>query len=183
MLELLVTMVIAVILFGTAIPSMISMTRNNRIATQVNDLVSTIAMARTEAIKQSRQVVVCGASNAETVEKPGCGNNIWSEGWVAFVDNDNSLSITGTELVLARHAPLSGGNTITSNGNVGTMLVFTAQGVVGAAGIGNFLFKDKRSGSANASEHRDGTRLICLGMTGRTRLVKDGSTTCAGGGA
>ncbi len=59
LLELIVTIAVASIILGIAVPSFRAMSINNRLATQANDIVGAINLARSEAIKRNRSVSLC----------------------------------------------------------------------------------------------------------------------------
>lgn len=172
--ELMITVVVASILFAVAIPGFTSLIRNNRLAAQANDFTSTLMFARAEAIKRNARVVVCRTEKADTSD-PICGNGTgWKDGWVVFIDNvlPNDQINTG-DVVLQMHGELQGGNRLVGNNNVANRIIFLPQGVVGAGGIGGFVLVDERAKLGNEPTKKlDGTRLICMGMTGRSRLAK-----------
>jgi type IV fimbrial biogenesis protein FimT len=58
LLELLMTVAVLAVLVGVAIPGMAELVRNNRVTAQTNELVTTLNLARTEAIKRGRRVRV-----------------------------------------------------------------------------------------------------------------------------
>lgn len=120
MIELLITMVIAAVLFGIAIPQMGTLIKNSRITTQINDLMADLNLARSEAIKRNTNVVVC-KSNNPTVTPPSCnttGTDPWQSGRLVFVDVDGSNTYTtaANDVLLRITEPLSGGNSLTPNG-------------------------------------------------------------------
>ena len=51
LVELIVTLAVAAILMGTAVPSFTSLVNSNRLATQANDLLGAMMIARSEAIR------------------------------------------------------------------------------------------------------------------------------------
>ena len=59
LIELVVTMAIAIILVSIAVPSFRTTLQNSRITAQANDFVSDLSLARSEAIKLRSNVVVC----------------------------------------------------------------------------------------------------------------------------
>ena len=92
LLELLITVVIAVILVGVAIPSFLQMIQNNRVITYTNELVTALNLARSEAVKRNEQIMVSACNTS--VDCNGTGSN-WSVGWVVWVnanDSDNGGS-------------------------------------------------------------------------------------------
>lgn len=74
LIELMVTMSVAVILAAVAVPSFVDFIRNLRSATVANDLVTSLNSARSEAIKRNATVRLCpGASGACALD--------WNQGW------------------------------------------------------------------------------------------------------
>lgn len=79
-MELMVTVSIAGILAGLAVPNFIGTVRSNRLTTQVNEFVTALNLARSESVKRGRMVVV---------RKTGTN---WENGWQVFVDVDRSTN-------------------------------------------------------------------------------------------
>lgn len=104
-LELLITVVIMAILAALAGPSFKEMFENNRLATQANEIVASVALARTEALRRNGRVIMCRFDAVQTNPTPataGCtsGTNAWG-GWIVFadVDGDGTYSTTTDELL------------------------------------------------------------------------------------
>ena len=85
MIELLITITIAVILLTIAAPSFQSFIAQNRVESASNQLLASFAYARSEAIKRGARITVCKSSDAAN-----CGGAGWEEGWIIFLDSDNS---------------------------------------------------------------------------------------------
>jgi type IV fimbrial biogenesis protein FimT len=77
--ELMITIVIAGILVGIAIPSFTSTIASNRLTTYANELVTALNLARSEAVKRGVQV---------TIRRKGTTSAQWESGWDLFVDNN-----------------------------------------------------------------------------------------------
>lgn len=80
LLELLVTISVAAIILSYGVPGFMDVVRNGRAATNANDFVTAISIARSEAVKRGARVTVC-ASNNETT----CSGD-WNDGWIVFAD-------------------------------------------------------------------------------------------------
>lgn len=78
------TLSIAAILATIGAPSFQDLIRNNRVATQSNELLTALNLARSEAIKRGARVSVC-ASNDPLATTPTCGTD-WAKGWIVFTD-------------------------------------------------------------------------------------------------
>nr|WP_199039698.1 GspH/FimT family pseudopilin [Dyella sp. ASV24] len=61
LVEMVVTLVIAAVLFALAVPSFRTMVLSNRLTTAANDMVDVIHAARIEAVKRNGSVQVCGS--------------------------------------------------------------------------------------------------------------------------
>lgn len=90
LIELMVALAIFSIIAGLAAPSFVEMLRNNRIATASNELLVALQLARSEAIKQRRQIIVC---RRDGVGAACVNDGDWSAGWLvgAAQGNNNSL--------------------------------------------------------------------------------------------
>ncbi|WP_367605790.1 GspH/FimT family pseudopilin [Legionella sp. W05-934-2] len=116
LVEMMITLVVAAILIGLAVPSYFNMVQNNHITATVNKLSASLNYARLEAIKRGEQVSVCAASSAAL---NACGTNAqWAQGWVVFVDeNDNNVIDVGDTLIRVNEQ-LPPGITITTVSSV-----------------------------------------------------------------
>lgn len=86
LIELMVTVSIAAILLAIGVPAMTDLIRDARLATQSDMLVSTLNLARMEALKQGKSFRVCPAATPSTAT--GCTVNLqtWATGWIVFGD-------------------------------------------------------------------------------------------------
>ncbi|HER34420.1 MAG: GspH/FimT family pseudopilin [Halothiobacillaceae bacterium] len=85
LIELMITIVVAAILLAIAIPSFRNLILSNELTTTTNEWVTAVNLARSEAIKRSAPVVVCGESSNQAasgdqtntdVLVAGCENNL-----------------------------------------------------------------------------------------------------------
>jgi type IV fimbrial biogenesis protein FimT len=90
LIELMVTVAIAGILAAVAAPSFANIIKNNSMTTQYNELLASLNLARSEAIRRGVPVNIC-KSNDQT----NCGNNTvnWQDGWIVFAD---TVTVNGT---------------------------------------------------------------------------------------
>ena len=89
LIELMVTLAIVGIFASIALPSFSQMIENNRISTATNEFVSNLILARSEALKRSRNVTICPSSN-----QTSCGTGTdYSNGWIVFVDCDGDGAV------------------------------------------------------------------------------------------
>ncbi len=89
LLELMMTLAIAVIMLTMAVPSYVSFTKNTKVTSQINTLAASINLARGEAGKRGMRVVFCNSSDP-TAASPSCSNTAqadWSTGWLIYAVN------------------------------------------------------------------------------------------------
>lgn len=84
--ELLVSLGISAILLTLAVPGYASLMNSHRLAVISNELVLSLQLARSEAVKRGRRVTVCKSSNAMTVHPTCDAATSWQSGWITFVD-------------------------------------------------------------------------------------------------
>ena len=105
-MELMVTLAIAGVLVGLAVPSMREFMRNSRLTSASNDLLHSLSLARTEAIKrQTGRVTVCASADPNAADTAlACSYGTMS-GWIVFVDaNSDGQFDNGADTVLSRGA-------------------------------------------------------------------------------
>lgn len=78
LIELIVAISIAAILLAIAVPSYSGSQLNSQLRASANDLIGSINLARSEAIKRGTTVTLCASSNGES-----CGG-AWREGWLVL---------------------------------------------------------------------------------------------------
>jgi type II secretory pathway pseudopilin PulG len=89
--ELLVSIAVAGILAAVAIPGFIGLIKSENTSAQANNLVFMLNFARSEAVKQDAQVMVCPSSDGQT-----CTNaNTWQIGWMTYCE---SAATTGSHI-------------------------------------------------------------------------------------
>ena len=84
LLELMFTLAVGGILLGVGVPTFFDVVRNNRAAANANELVTTLSVARSEAIRRGARVTVCASSDGAT-----CGGT-WAQGWLVIRDSATS---------------------------------------------------------------------------------------------
>ncbi|HEY9146629.1 MAG TPA: GspH/FimT family pseudopilin [Thiobacillus sp.] len=110
LIELLVTLAVAVILLTVAVPNYQMFVMNSRMASQANELVGALSLARSEAVKRGAQVSVCASSDGSS-----CTGG-WQQGWI----------VRDASGVIRVQPALTGGSTLAA-GAV-TTIIYTPNG-------------------------------------------------------
>ncbi|MEN1939852.1 GspH/FimT family pseudopilin [Luteimonas sp. MJ174] len=86
LVELLVTIAIVAILVAIGFPSFQSSLRSNRMATTNNELIASISLTRSEAMRSVRGAGICASEDGTS-----CSGG-WSDGWIVWQDLDGGTS-------------------------------------------------------------------------------------------
>ena len=74
-IEMMLTIVVAMIVLGFGVPNFLNLIRSNETVTEVNNLATALNLARSEAVGRGVEVIIT----------PQAGND-WTSGWVVGVD-------------------------------------------------------------------------------------------------
>lgn len=168
LIELMITLVIMAIVITVGVPSFNDFISSQRVRSTASDIVSDIAFARAEAIKESRR----------TVMEPIAGANTWKRGWRICVDLNNDGDCDAADPVRKVANPVAGRTRVCATPDEpisfrpdGRVIRVTAPSVTDGIRVSDDL------GDANAGNNR--SRLVFLGPAGRPRVeVQDGVIGC-----
>ncbi len=164
--ELIITLAIAAIMMSQAVPSFIEMVQNNRVVTQTNEFVSSLNMARSEAVKRGDRITICKSADSATCTAAGD----WQQGWIIFTDSNSDAVVNNTDVILRIYNAFVPGNTLRGiSGNVASYISYAGNGfsqMVGGGGTqtGTLVLCDSRGLGANA-------RAIVLSASGQVRTA------------
>ena len=153
LVELMIVVAVIAVLASMAFPSFQASIRSNRVATASNELLASLALARTEAIRSTRGGAVC-----TTTDGANCGGS-WNDGWLVWTDTNGNQALDAGEPIV-RHVQNS--QKLAFNGSV-NLIAFDNRGrsVAGAASIG-----------LKPYDVATPARCINLSAAGQTRLEK-----------
>ncbi len=161
LVELMVTIGILAIVLAIAVPSLKSFVLGSRIATQVNDLVGAINLARSEAVKRGGGVRICKSSDGVSCASAGTD---WAIGWLVFNDDNFNGTVDAGETVIRAYPALTGSTAVATAGMSGSIL-FTGLGHPPATFVGGRTLICP-SAAADASY----CRTVCVNSQGRPRV-------------
>jgi type IV fimbrial biogenesis protein FimT len=126
--ELLIVLTVGAILLTIAIPGLSFLVNASRLAAVSNNLVVSLQLARSEAIKRGQRVTVCKTSGAMAIT-PACDASAnWQEGWLVFVDGGIPGVIEAGDTLLRAQGPASTAVAITVS-NYSTYISYLSSGV------------------------------------------------------
>ena len=169
--ETLAVLAVAGIGLSLAAPSLKSLSGRNQQAVSVNQLVSTMHLARSEAVMRNARVAVCASATGES-----CDGRAWEDGWIAFVDADANQERAAGEMLIDHITALPGLRL--RSAEFAQSFAYRPDGRViaadGAARTGEFAFCEPGATAAArvvivrasglptlAQQHRDGSSSGC----------------------
>lgn len=172
LVEMLIVVTISAILLAIGVPSMRSFLERNAVSGQVNTLMGTIALARSEAVKRNGRVVVCRSENADSSDSPSCSgtDSDWKTGWITFLDRDGNGAYDAAQGDVLLKVQAAFGDSGGINKSGASVLRFRNTGLLATSGS-TFTF---RSASQTAARQQ----CVTVSTTGRARTVKSGESGC-----
>ncbi|RZK98756.1 MAG: prepilin-type N-terminal cleavage/methylation domain-containing protein [Rubrivivax sp.] len=169
LVELMVTGAILVILLAIGVPQLRNFLDKQRVAADLESLVSSFQLARSEALKRSGTVSICAKTAADT---PACVNGTttdWSNGWLVFIDygsagaGANAFDST-VDTLLRAEGPIRSGSITLSIAK--SPITFLATGFASSAGT---TFRVNPEATANSTNpHR---RCMVVSILGKVKFV------------
>ncbi len=97
LVELMVTLAVAITLLAIGIPAFQGIEANSRAAAQANALVTALTLARSEAVGRATPMTVCAAASATACAADSTG---WVGGWLVFSDFDQDASTLAADEIV-----------------------------------------------------------------------------------
>lgn len=166
MIELLVALLIAGVLLGLALPSFQDTIESGITNSQTKVLLTTLNLARSEAIKRGTEVGLCPSDDSAD-----CSAGSWSDGWIVFVDNNgdadgDSGSIDGGDEIIRVFDALGSDSVLTSSFDY---FQYNELGFSETGGVQTLKLCPASNNASNA-------RSIEISVAGRGRRIEDGLT-------
>ena len=169
LLELLMTIAVAAIFTAIAVPSFQYVTNANRIAGELNGLLGDLQFARSEAIKEGRNVTVCISSSGPG---SGCtGGTSWQGGWMVFSDPTNVGVYDAGETVLRVQPQFTSGDTFTAT-NAVSIITFNREGYAIGIAAGTLIALHDSTSNTNW------TRCLSINLSGLMASLRANGGTC-----
>jgi len=166
LVEIFITLVIFSIIAALALPSYQGLVGNSKIVSTTNEFVTSIHLARSEAIKRDARVGLCPSVDPLAASPVCSATNSWASGWIVFVDDDEdgTRDAPGEELLL-RAEPRTGGFSFAPPAVFQNRVYFESDGT-SIDSSGNPV-----SGDIVIQYGADETRNVSISATGRVQTV------------
>lgn len=176
LLELMVSLAIVGTLLAVGIPAMGDYIRNSRITGAANDVMGALHYARSEAVKRRLPVTFCTSENSldadgEANDDATCAASPLLDGWIVFVDTNDSGQHDAGELMLTQRGPIN--DLITARSSVNPLSVtYLLNGFAKDTNGTRLVLCDDRGVEGTGGE-LSSARGIFVSVTGRAGVSRD----------
>lgn len=94
LVELMITLAVLAVLVAIGFPSFQSSMRSNRVATSTNEMIASVSLARSEAVRNNRGSSMCGSASGTACD------GTWNDGWIVWADANANGTVDAGETVL-----------------------------------------------------------------------------------
>ncbi|MDB5894598.1 MAG: prepilin-type N-terminal cleavage/methylation protein [Rhodoferax sp.] len=176
LIELLSTLTVAAVLMMVAVPSVLTFKRNSELTSATNTLLSSINVARGEAMKRGTNAIMTPTNGAT-----------WNDGWIVFVyvyaagrttDTSGFTYDAAYDKLIQQQPALPSYISVAGNGNTGITnpyIMYDASGYSRTKGSGPR--NATLSISRNDVSSSDQIRRIKIAVTGRARACNPATDT------
>jgi type IV fimbrial biogenesis protein FimT len=125
LVELMVTLAVVAVVAAIAAPSYKNFLLDSRMSAEANEFLTSVNLARSEAIKRNETVSMCKSSSGTACATSGN----WAQGWIIFADRDGTVgAFGGSDVILRIHGPLTADSTLIGTTNVASYISFIPDG-------------------------------------------------------
>jgi type IV fimbrial biogenesis protein FimT len=156
LIELMVAIAVLAVLLAMGLPSFQYSLRSNRVATATNEMLASVSLARSEAIRSTAGGGVCSSSDGAAC------NGGWGDGWLVWADTNADGTLDAGEAVL-RYS--RGNGRLTANGP-NEAIAFDARGRRRAAADQALTLRPSDCGGHELQ------RTLTINAAGQVRTVK-----------
>lgn len=187
LIELMVGLTLAAVLAVLAVPSFTGLINSNRVTSATNELVSALALARTEAIRRGTRVSICISADAVSVTPSCAAAGNWSQGWIVFVDavRDGATMVydagANADTLLAAQGPLHASLVVNGSNTAAAYVSFAPDGqsrqIDGTPSLANTRLRICSNTTSLTDSQR--ARDVAIDFVGRVHTTQPASVTTA----
>lgn len=191
LVELLVILTISAILVAMAVPSFTALIQSNRVTSAANSMLSSMDLARSEAIRRGNNVTVCRSLDPAAVG-PACSSSSgggyaaddWASGWIVVAKapgNINDAAVEVGDEIVYRQTPFQPETQerllVESTMANPQRVTFNLRGLVMQGGfLGTTLFFDHRDKLVPTRSNM--AKCMAVNATGRARIERVVANAC-----
>lgn len=174
LVELVITLALAAAMLTVGIPAFNNVMENNALAGAANRFISSLVLARSEAVTRNIEVVMCRLNSANTACDTS-GTTTWSDGWVIWADANDNGSVQNTEIIMRDEGLGEGYTLVALNNQFDRTITFNPIGEArGNGGNQPEIFR-----LCDPDNNSDRARLIYLSGVGNAWVNRNAGSTSA----
>ena len=124
LLEALVVLALLAVLLTLAAPGMSGLRQQHQMQGQAEQLQASLMLARSQAVARQQRVTLCVQGAAQTCATQGS----WAQGWLVFVDSNNSARRDPAEVIVERQDAMPEGFQLTVTNTVKSYFSYGGEG-------------------------------------------------------
>lgn len=156
LIELMIVLAIIGVILTIALPSFSEISMSTRLKAYANELVSSVYLARSEAIKRNEPMKLCVSTDGAN-----CASGNWNQGWIVL-DSSN--------VVIRRQQALHAGYSVTDTSAGAILITFQPSGLSSTAANMKVCRKTPTAGRQERS--------VSITATGKPRVSTTTTGTC-----
>ena len=160
-MELMIVVVLVALLATIGVPAYRQQVLNSQMTSATNELIASLASARSEAVGRQNFVSVCPRNAAATA----CSGSAWEDGWILFEDPDGDGSVDAGEEILYAQAPLGGQLTARGTAQLAGGLTFNPSGTSDLTATQTMMLCDERG-------YGDDARSVIITLVGHASSLR-----------
>ncbi|MGE8448000.1 MAG: GspH/FimT family pseudopilin [Comamonas sp.] len=168
-IEVMVVVALIGIALAIAVPSMAALIRSNRTTSEISTLVSSIRMAKSEAIKRGSAVQICSTTDASTCS----GTNVWNTGWLIYVDSNGNGSLDSGEEIITTEQAFKYAHTLLASSNSEKIDINRDGFAVNLPSTGKIIYTLTTSPADNNAK-----RCLSIDLSGNAVVGRHGDANC-----
>jgi type IV fimbrial biogenesis protein FimT len=172
LIEALAVLAIAAVLLSVTVPGLGSVVRSARVLSASNEMLGSLLLTRSEAMKRRLRVVMCRSADGKSCAASGG----WQQGWIVFVDTNGDGEHAAGETLLQVQPALSNSVRLTGTSTVAKYVSYAPNGATKLTGGG---FQAGTLTVCSQSVVTSTGRQIILNATGRPRVQAVQLPSCA----
>ena len=174
-IELMIVMTMVAVMAAIALPNIGQFIANNRLKSQMYNMLESINIARTEAVKRKVKIVMCRSADP-TATPPVCGGtaNTWTSGWIVYArgdtaDADETYTV-GVDTIVGIGNAADDTVNVMSNGEGNRFLIYKPDGSLDEDGTVEYAICDNRG--------IDYGKKISIALVGRASITSNPIDDC-----
>jgi len=171
LVEALATLAVAGVLAAAVVPSLAAGLRATRVSAASNEMLASLLLTRSEAVKRRGRVVMCRSANGESCAASGN----WEQGWIVFADLNSDGDRDDGETLLHVQQPLGESLRLTGTTTLAKYVSYAPNGATRFVGGG---FQAGTFTVCSQSTKPAWGRQIIVNATGRPRTQKVQVPSC-----